>query len=73
VGCVGHEGRRDVPGVRAGVCDAVYDSFDWNDIGGWAAKEEEGDVALSGRRPGDVVGRASWNELAESGMDDRIA
>jgi hypothetical protein len=28
---------------------------------------------LSGRRPGDVVGRASWNELAESGMDDRIA
>jgi hypothetical protein len=28
---------------------------------------------LSGWRPGDVVGRASWNELAESGMDDRIA
>ena len=28
---------------------------------------------LSSWRPGDVVGRASWNELAEPGMDDRIA
>jgi hypothetical protein len=28
---------------------------------------------LSGWRPSDVVDRASWNELVESGMDDRIA
>jgi hypothetical protein len=28
---------------------------------------------LSSWRPGYVVGRASWNELAEPGMDDRIA
>jgi hypothetical protein len=28
---------------------------------------------LSSWRPGDVVGRASWNELAEPGVDDRIA
>jgi hypothetical protein len=28
---------------------------------------------LSGWRPGDIVGRASWNELAKFRMDDRIA
>jgi hypothetical protein len=48
VGCVGLEGRRDVPGVGASVCDAVYDSFDRDDVGGWAAKEEESDIAWRG-------------------------
>jgi hypothetical protein len=45
VGCVRLEGRRDVPGVGASVCDAVYDGFDRDDVGGWAAKEEESDIA----------------------------
>lgn len=73
MGGVRLEGRRRRPDVDARVRDLLHDRVQRDDVRARATKEDERDGACGRRVPGDGVGSADGDDLAEAWLADGVA
>lgn len=62
-----------IPDIGACVMDFFDDSEEWDGVGGRATKQHEAYFSSNIRNPGDGVALASWYQLAQFRVYDRVA